>query len=175
MVFVKKLSLQTCKNKGQFGKRLSPLFPATQLTWFSSFLFLKVFWLWTNGPERIVCLYNRYFVWQKSPVCEKLLVWLGSKAAVETRIRGFLVLKSGFLDYYEPFPKQALVFTRLQYKPFENTVGKAEIALNEQFLLFPQCFLLCYWTFLPFSSNLKLLSATFLNLEEAKICCVGNS
>ena len=24
---------------------------------------------------------------------------------------------------------------------FENTVGKAEIARNEQFLLFPQCFL----------------------------------
>ena len=26
-------------------------------------------------------------------------------------------------------------------KPFENTVGKREIARNEQFLLFPQCFL----------------------------------
>ena len=26
-------------------------------------------------------------------------------------------------------------------KPFENTVGKGEIARNEQFLLFPQCFL----------------------------------
>ena len=42
---------------------------------------------------------------------------------------------------YYPFPKQALVFTCLQYKPFENTVGKGEIARNEQFLLFPQCFL----------------------------------
>ena len=29
-------------------------------------------------------------------------------------------------------------FTRLQYKSFENTVGKEEIACNEQFLLFPQ-------------------------------------
>ena len=29
----------------------------------------------------------------------------------------------------------------LQYKSFENTVGKGEIAHNEQFLLFPQCFL----------------------------------
>ena len=27
------------------------------------------------------------------------------------------------------------------YKPFENTVGKGEIDRNEQFLLFPQCFL----------------------------------
>ena len=29
----------------------------------------------------------------------------------------------------------------LQYKSFENTGGKCEIASNEQFLLFPQCFL----------------------------------
>ena len=28
----------------------------------------------------------------------------------------------------------------LHYKFFENTVGKGEIARNEQFLLFPQCF-----------------------------------
>ena len=33
------------------------------------------------------------------------------------------------------------VFTCLQYKAFENTVGKGEIARNEQFLIFPQCFL----------------------------------
>ena len=35
------------------------------------------------------------------------------------------------------FPKQAPGFTCLQYKPFGNTVGKGEIARNEQFLLFP--------------------------------------
>ena len=33
------------------------------------------------------------------------------------------------------------VFTCLQYKSFENTVGKEEIARDEQFLLLPQCFL----------------------------------
>ena len=43
---------------------------------------------------------------------------------------------------FEVFPKQALVFAMcLQYKYFENTEGKGEIACNEQFLLFPQCFL----------------------------------
>ena len=42
-----------------------------------------------------------------------------------------------------PFPKEALVFTRLQYKSFENAVGKGEIAHNEKFLLFPRCFLPC--------------------------------
>ena len=37
--------------------------------------------------------------------------------------------------------QQALVFTCLQYKSFENTAGKGEIAREEQFLLVPQCFL----------------------------------
>ena len=40
-----------------------------------------------------------------------------------------------------PVPKKALVFTCLQYKSFENSVGKGEIARNEQFLLFPHRFL----------------------------------
>ena len=39
------------------------------------------------------------------------------------------------LCIYQPFPKQSLVFTCLQYKSFENTMGKEEIAHNEQFLL----------------------------------------
>ena len=37
--------------------------------------------------------------------------------------------------------QKALVFMCLQYKYFENAAEKEEIALNEQFLLFPQCFL----------------------------------
>ena len=32
-----------------------------------------------------------------------------------------------------PFPKQALVFKCLQYTSLEDTVGKGEIARNEQF------------------------------------------
>ena len=50
----------------------------------------------------------------------------------------------------EPFPKQDLVFTGLQYKYFENTVRKGEIAHNEQFLLFPQSFLPIWRTFCHF-------------------------
>ena len=55
-------------------------------------------------------------------------------------------------------------------KPFENTVGKGEIARNEQFYLFPQCFLPGLNNFPPFSSNLKLSSANSFSLEESKIC-----
>ena len=68
------------------------------------------------------------------------------------------------------FPKQALVFMRLQYKYLENTVGKGEIASNKQFLLIPQCFLPVFETFLPFSLILKLSSANYFSLEESKIC-----
>ena len=60
----------------------------------------------------------------------------------------------------------------LQYKSFENTVGKGEIARNEQFLLFP-VFSTHLENFLPFSSNLNLLSADSFNLEESKICHLG--
>ena len=41
-------------------------------------------------------------------------------------------------------------FEALGNKPFENTVGKGEIACNEQFLLFPQCFLPVWITFCHF-------------------------
>ena len=60
-------------------------------------------------------------------------------------------------EFYElkPFPKQALVFTCLQYKSLENTVGKGEIARNEQFLLFPQCFLSIRRTFCHFQQTLN--------------------
>ena len=47
----------------------------------------------------------------------------------------------------KPFPTQTLVFTYMQYKSFENSVEKGEIARNEQFLLFQQCFLSIFITF----------------------------
>ena len=43
--------------------------------------------------------------------------------------------------------KFAALVTCLQYQSFENTVGKGEIAHNEQFLFFPQCFLTIWRNF----------------------------
>ena len=71
---------------------------------------------------------------------------------------------------FNPFPHNDTFLMPLGNKPFENTVGKGEIARNEQFLLFPQCFLPIWNNFLPFSSNLKLSSANSFSLEESKIC-----
>ena len=49
-----------------------------------------------------------------------------------------------------PIPTQWHLLTPLGNKPFENTVGKGGIACNEQFLLFPQCFLPVWITFCHF-------------------------
>ena len=49
-----------------------------------------------------------------------------------------LIYTSHLFSQAFTFPKQALFFT---YKSFENTMRKGEIARNEQFLLYPMCFL----------------------------------
>ena len=93
------------------------------------------------------------------------------------------------------FPKQILFFTCLQYKSFENTAGKGETARNEQFLLFPQCFLpfmrifshfhqiwniVCklfqfgrFWN-VSFVKGLyrvfEISSANFFSLEDSEMC-----
>ena len=61
----------------------------------------------------------------------------------------------------------------LQYKSVENTVGKGEIAHNEQFPLFPTVFSILQDNFLPFLSTLQLSSAKSFNLEVTKICRLG--
>ena len=72
------------------------------------------------------------------------------------------------------FPnKQWFLCTCLQYKSFENTVGKGEIARDKQYLLFPQCFLPVWITFGHFQYNLQLLSACSFSLEESKIRSLG--
>ena len=56
----------------------------------------------------------------------------------------------------------SLVFTCLQYKSFQNTVSKGEIARNEQFLLFPPSFLPIWGAFCriypSWNSHLQTLS-----------------
>ena len=60
-----------------------------------------------------------------------------------------------------------------QQTAFENTVGKEEIAGNEQFLLFPQCFLLNQINVSPFVHIFHIVSLFAAELEEAKIGISG--
>ena len=62
----------------------------------------------------------------------------------------------------------------LQYKSSENIVGKGEIALNEQFLLFPQCFLPYVALIFSFEMHFKMSSAICFNLDQSKILSSGN-
>ena len=50
----------------------------------------------------------------------------------------------------------------------ENIVGKGEIAHNEQFLLFPQCFSLNQITVSPFVHSFDIMS--LFEMEDPKIC-----
>ena len=56
-----------------------------------------------------------------------------------------------------------------QQTAFENIVGKGKIAHNEQFLLFPQCFLLTQVTVSPFLHIFDIISLFAAELEELKI------
>ena len=68
-----------------------------------------------------------------------------------------------YLPY--PIPTQWHLLTLLRNKPFENTVGKGEIAHNEQFLLFPQCFLPVW---IPFSHFHQIWNCRLQTLSNWK-------
>ena len=52
-------------------------------------------------------------------------------------------------------------------------MGKGEIACNEQFLLFPQCFLLKQTVVSPFVHIFAIMSLFVAELEEPKIGVLG--
>ena len=60
------------------------------------------------------------------------------------------------------------------WRIIENIVGKEEIARNEQFLLFQQCFLLNQITVSPFVHIFDIISLFATELEEPKIGISGN-
>ena len=73
----------------------------------------------------------------------------------------YIQLQTGYNSFsFLTLPKQALVFTFLHYTSFENTMGKGEIAHNEQFLHFLKCFL-------PFN---PLPNKKFFNWSKLKTC-----
>ena len=62
-----------------------------------------------------------------------------------------------------------LVLTHQQQTASENIVGKEEIARNEQFLLFPQCFLLSQIVVSPLSIFFDIISLFAAEFEKPKI------
>ena len=68
-----------------------------------------------------------------------------------------------------------LILTRQQQTAFENIVGKGGIARDEQFLLFPHCFLLSQITVSPFVHIFDITSLFAFELEEPKIGISGKA
>ena len=66
-----------------------------------------------------------------------------------------------------------LILTHQQQTSFENIVGKGEIARHEQFLLFPQCFLLIQIIVSPFVHIFDIISLFSAQFEEPKIGISG--
>ena len=64
-------------------------------------------------------------------------------------------------------------FNRLRKTAFESILGKEEIARNEQFLLFPQCFLLEQIILSPFVHIFAIISLFAYELGESKIGISG--
>ena len=60
-----------------------------------------------------------------------------------------------------------------QQTAFKNIVGKGEIARNEQFLLFPQCFLLSKIIVSPFVHIFHIISLFAAEFGEPKIGILG--
>ena len=54
----------------------------------------------------------------------------------------------------------------LQFKTFENNVGNGEIARNEQFLLFPQCFFYLYGELPALFIKLKIVACKLFQFEK---------
>ena len=69
------------------------------------------------------------------PLQEKETVFLKS------RMKMWMVKSDIDSDGINPFPNNPLFLRVYTVHSFENNVGKGEIACNEQFLLFSQCFL----------------------------------
>ena len=71
------------------------------------------------------------------------------------------------LSFNKYFTKQALVFTCLQYKSFENTVGKGDIARNEHNVFYP------FGELSTIFIKFEIVICKLLSLKESNICGLG--
>ena len=75
---------------------------------------------------------------------------------------------------FKPFPNKPWFLCVCSASLLKTLLEKEKLHVNynEQISPLPTVFSTLFGNFLPFSSNLKLLSANSLSLEESKICCV---
>ena len=100
-----------------------------------------------NVTKMIISVFDRLenIVGKREIACKQFLLFpkCFQKASFPDPSKGVIMwewVNCSCKDFkgFNPFPKETCNFTCVQYKAFENTVGKGEIAQNEQFLLLPQ-------------------------------------
>ena len=150
----KSLELQTRKNQGLFGKGLRNM---AQVFFLSSGSVITTFFQHSHvfliqGKNSLKNMVRKMY---------KIVIVRCKIIRCFSHIYGLQMLLA--LSQTSPSCYMAVV------QIFENTEGKGEIAHNEQFLLFPQCFFTLSENFLPCLSCLKLLSANSFSLEVYKL------
>ena len=157
-VFLKRLIVQTGKNQGLFGKGLTGILPITEVSWIWVLLWqegakcigkqCRIFSAcilctgWLRSKEFAICQCSAYQTTTSVPH-DSVCWWYGS--IFYHPIMAFNSFPNDILDSSKlkesaddnfKFDENGRTFS----KHIENTVGKGEIALFEQFLLFPQWF-----------------------------------
>ena len=130
----KRLALQTGKKQGLFEKGLTLYYTSLIVSDPEKETFDNVVGKGENAGNQYFLLFQQCFYSSQSKFQFLRQISFAVCKQYQTQLVYNFVL-------FNPSPNKPLFFTFLQYKSFENTVGKGEIARNEQFLLFPQCFL----------------------------------
>ena len=77
------------------------------------------------------------------------------------------------ISHFNPFTHNDTFWRPREKSLFKTLWEKEKLhAHNEQFLLFPQCFLRVWITFFHFCQIWNCSSANFFSLKESKICCL---
>ena len=95
-----------------------------------------------NGKEKLLTTSN--FSSSHSVFKRLVLQTLKNQGLIRERVGTLwknrkMLINNAFVEKVNPFPHNDT--DAPGHKPFENTVEKGEIGRNEQFLLYPQCFL----------------------------------
>ena len=117
--------------------------------------------LWVT-LEKLVLSENRYISLQFILETAHLIIRL-----TNNRLELCNALSRALLCYY--LLRSNHLSQRCPVKSFENTVGKAEITLNKQFLLFPQCFLPLQRIFCNFHQNLKIIFCKLFQFQTVTV------
>ena len=170
----KRLILQTCNNNGLFGKGLNGQFLSAIITCDIYFITLVdscsapddvcvAFTLWQN--RRLIYIegisrWQRFSndgsfhqISRKHCGDRRRCWWLEFSSFPTMLSKDFflrVVKLRSVWKRFNPFQHNDTFWRPWKTSLLKNNVGKGEIACNEQFLLFPQCFLLVWITFCHF-------------------------